>query len=566
MTMAGTSGKQFEAVLRYILDRTGIRLPETKYKALGDYLQDFGDDLDFGSFTRHVEGAGAEDFLGAVTINETYFFREQRHFSLLHSGLLAFLAARSKPVKIWSAACSSGEEALSLAAMAWSLLGEGGARVYASDISPQVLARFRKGLYGHGSLREDGKIFHELLEPFMERTDKDFRIRPSLLDSIATRVVNLSDTSYASIPDGLDLVFMRNVLMYMPMDTRHRILGTVSNKLAEGGFIFVSSSEIPHLAHPDLALKEREGCFYFQKKDSTEKRKGMIVTGDSFRKHEPPSVPCEPPLGRFPAAPDATSGAGAPQATAAIVTRVAVAEANQVAAVMETQTTPATREAQSSLVSGAEAAKFATLRLNNPLFEDEGNPAFEAAIHYLEVMYRLNSGSLDGLEAYIQQGEANWGLTSISAYFRGLAASASNEAGNKASNEAGNKASNETGNKASNETGNKASNETGNKASNDANASTPGGKVYAEAAYREALGLDGLFWPARLNLAMLLRDREPRSALMELKVCSRDIEAYIYGQEYQYQFLLEGFNAKYFLDLCQGWIRKLQSRGAGHGS
>lgn len=496
MTMAGTPGQQFERVLSYILERTGICLPETKYKALDDYLSGFGKDLDFGSFTQHVEGDGAEGFMDAVTINETYFFREQRHFLQLSSGLLVSLAVRHKPLRIWSAACSSGEEALSLAALAWSLLGKDGARVYASDISPQVLVKLKKGLYGQGSFREDGRIFHMLLEPFIERTDKKVQICPALMGSIVTNLVNLSDAVYPSIPDGLDLVFMRNVLMYMPMETRHRILGTVSNKLAEGGCLFVSSSEIPHLAHPDLALRDSDGCYYFQKKVDAEKRKGMVVTGDSFRNHTPVATPTLGP---------------APKTEPALVAGVL---------------SMTTKAIQARSVRGDEAARFATLRLNNPLFEAEGEPAFEAAIHYLEAMYRMNSGNLDEFEAFIRQGEASWGVTPISANFRGLAASAGSSSG----------------------------------------VDRPAGKDPAEKAYREALRLDRLFWPARLNLAMLLRRAEPQTALMELKTCITDIETYIKGQDFQYQFLLEGFNAKYFMDLCRGWIRKLQSGGAGHGS
>lgn len=493
MTMAGTSRQDFEKVLSYILEKTGIRLPETKYRALGDYLSDFGDKLDFSAFTRHVEGAGAQAFLNTVTINETYFFREQRHFSVLHSGLLASLAERSKPLRVWSAACSTGEEALSLAALAWSLLGEGAARIYASDINCQVLDRFKSGLYGQGSLREDGRGFHQLLEPFLQRIDNKLpridnklQIQPALLDSIVVREVNLSDASYPSIPDDLDLVFLRNVLMYMPLETRHRILGTVSGKLAEGGCLFVSSSEIPHLAHPDLALRDSDGCYFFQKKGDGEKRKGMVVTGDSFRKHE---MAATDSLGAGPTA------------------RAEFWDA---------------------------AARFATLRLNNPLFEAEGDPdanlAFDAAVHYLEAIYHLNSGNLEGFEAFIRQGEATWGVTPFSAYFRGLAASAASEAGG------------------------------------DTGKDTASGKDSAKEAYRKALRLDEFFWPARLNLAMLLRDTEPQTALKEFTSCITHIESYIKGQEFQYQFLLEGFNAKYFMDLCRGWIRKLQSGGAGYGS
>ena len=235
MTKASDFGRLFEQVLDYILVETGIRLPETKYKALGDFLIGLGKELDFGTFVRHVEGPGSEDFINVVTINETYFFREQRHFSLLRSGLLATLAESGRPLRIWSAACSSGEEAVSLAALARSIQGKDGYRVYATDISPQVLARLKTGLYTQASLREDGRGFHQLLEPFSEQKGKNIQIYPELLNSIESAVLNLSEPAYPAIPDGLNLIFMRNVLMYMPMETRQRILGTVSGKLVEIG-------------------------------------------------------------------------------------------------------------------------------------------------------------------------------------------------------------------------------------------------------------------------------------------------------------------------------------------
>ncbi len=463
--MAGTTDSNFDRVLAYILERTGIRLPETKHRAVREYLAGLGDGIDYEGFRRHVEGTGSQGFMDAVTINETYFFREQRHFLLLQTELFPRRKKGDAPLRIWSAACSTGEEALSLAALADSLYGPEGARVYASDISPQVLARFRAGRYGALSLREDGKAFHQLLDRHIIRTGDAIAIRPEFLSRIEVSRVNLAEALYPEIPDSLDLVFLRNVLMYMPLETRQRILGYVSVKLAEGGYLFVSSSEIPHLAHPALALEERDGCFLFRKKNQEEKRKGIQVTDESFR-------------------PRASTATHEP-AKAATVDAI---------------------------------AEQASLRLNNPLYSAPDDPAFPAALHFLEAVYRLNAGKLELLDGFIRQGESAWGTNALSAYLRGMLAASG------------------------------------------------GDENSAKARLRESIKLDGNFWPARLHLALLLKDSEAAEAVREFSACSTSIQGYITRNEYRYQFLLEGFNAKYFLDLCGGWIRKLQSGGAAHGS
>ena len=463
--MTDAADSNFDRVLAYILERTGIRLPETKHRAVREYLAGLGDEVDYKGFRRHVEGNGSQGFMDAVTINETYFFREQKHFALLQIELFPRRKKGDAPLHIWSAACSTGEEALSLAALAESLYGHEGARVYASDISPQVLAHFRAGRYGALSLREDGKSFHQLLDRHIMRTGDDITIRPEFLSRIEISRVNLADARYPEIPDSLDLVFLRNVLMYMPLETRQRILGFVSEKLAEGGYLFVSSSEIPHLAHPELALEERDGCFLFRKKSQEEKRKGIHITGESFS----PS------------------------------TNITVQEPVKA-------------------VTADAIAGHASLRLNNPLYAAPDDPAFPAALHFLEATYRLNTGKPEALEGFIRQGESAWGTNALSAYLRGMLAA------------------------------------------------TGCDERTAKNRLRESIGLDGNFWPARLHLALLLKDSETAEAVKEFTACSSLIQGYIGRNEYRYQFLLEGFNAKYFQDLCGGWIRKLQSGGAAHGS
>ena len=104
-------------------------------------------------------------FVDIVTINETYFFREEKHFTLLNDIIFPELASKQKQLNIWSASCSSGEEAISLYLSAQNFFREAGNfTVHGSDINTEVLEIFRRGVYKNNSFREDGSSFHNLLK------------------------------------------------------------------------------------------------------------------------------------------------------------------------------------------------------------------------------------------------------------------------------------------------------------------------------------------------------------------------------------------------------------------
>ena len=268
MTAAFHAEASFGHALEYIRGWTGISLPESKHRPLRDYLAGFDRDATFRDISARLEADPEEQsrFLGIVTINETYFFRERRQFALLRSRILPALAALGRPLSFWSAACATGEEALSLAALGRNFLGRDDFVVHAGDINPAALARCAEGRYGPNSFREDGREFLPLLEPFVTREGQDIVVGEELRRMVLYSPLNLADSTYPGIPDALDLVLMRNVLMYMSMETRLAIVDRVAAKMAEGGHIFFSSSDVPHLSNPSLALGEVDGVFFFRKK------------------------------------------------------------------------------------------------------------------------------------------------------------------------------------------------------------------------------------------------------------------------------------------------------------
>ncbi len=215
------------------------------------------------------------EFINESTVNETYFFREEKQFALLKERYFPMWKAMfpSVPIKIWSAACSYGEEAYSLAVLA-KVCGIK-AFVTASDINSEVLDHCNKGVFWESSIRSvDGFSFKNLLLPY--RTNEGKIVFPDEIKScIQTRKINLakidSPLGDANLPKNQNIIFIRNVFIYFSQELRIRILNSIIDKcLAEGGILFVSMSEIAqfdsNMLPPSLEKVMDGNIFYFKKK------------------------------------------------------------------------------------------------------------------------------------------------------------------------------------------------------------------------------------------------------------------------------------------------------------
>ncbi|MFO7849851.1 MAG: CheR family methyltransferase, partial [Spirochaetia bacterium] len=216
-------------------------------------------------------------FLNESMIGETYFFREVSHFHVLRNHLFKEICTDKEEVKIWSAACSTGEEAVSLAASALHCRGDPGdktIRVYASDINTDSIERIRTGTYPKSSLRNDGRELHELLTNHISlEKSKTFTLDRKLLSPISTVPLNLYRDPLTEIPDNLDLIFFRNTLIYAPSDNRSHLIEKIAKKLKVGGYLFVASSEVPFVDLPYLELVVLEDVHLFRRIDTETQEK-----------------------------------------------------------------------------------------------------------------------------------------------------------------------------------------------------------------------------------------------------------------------------------------------------
>lgn len=247
MNSSRLSRAEFVWFRDFLKKHTGIVLNDSKEQlvvgrlhkrlyALG--LDSFGEYFSrLGSPEHEVETQLALDLL---TTNETYFFREPKHFEFLRTKVLPNIQT-NRPLRAWSAASSSGEEAYTLAMM-FATHFRGDYEIVGTDISSRMVQKATLGLY---PIEAKEKIPTEYLKQFCLRGVQEYEgslwISSVLRDKVQFQQTNLLQT----LPDiGLfDLIFLRNVMIYFDREDKEKLVAQATRRLRPGGYFFVSHSE-----------------------------------------------------------------------------------------------------------------------------------------------------------------------------------------------------------------------------------------------------------------------------------------------------------------------------------
>ncbi len=242
------SDADFAQFQRFIHETAGISLSAAKKSLVAGRLArrlDHCGVATFRDYLRLLHGAdcAAERQIATdlLTTNETYFFREPKHFDFLAETLKS-LPVSSQPFRVWSAAGSTGEEAYSIA-MVLEDAGAGRAwEVMGSDISSRVLERARRGHYS--TARTQGIPAQYLrrycLKGFGEQTGT-LLIQRALRGRVQFRQINLNSPLPQIGP--FDVVFLRNVLIYFDAETKRQVVDRVLGALRPGGWLLIGHSE-----------------------------------------------------------------------------------------------------------------------------------------------------------------------------------------------------------------------------------------------------------------------------------------------------------------------------------
>jgi chemotaxis protein methyltransferase CheR len=239
---------EFGRFQRFIFDAAGITLSAGK-KALvcgrlskrlqAHRLAGYGDYFELLSSGR--AGDEVQTAVDLLTTNETYFFREPRHFDLLRA-LATEAAGRAQAFRVWSAASSSGEEAYSTAMVLADCLGQASWDVVGTDISTRVLQKARAGHYPLERTRNIPAAYLKrfCLRGFGEQEGTLLVERP-LRQRVGFTHVNLNE----ELPrlGSFDVIFLRNVMIYFNGDTKRQVVARVLSLLKPGGHLFIGHSE-----------------------------------------------------------------------------------------------------------------------------------------------------------------------------------------------------------------------------------------------------------------------------------------------------------------------------------
>lgn len=220
------------------------------------------------------------NLINQITVNETFFFREEAQFEVLRKKI--FPKYMGSKMSIWSAACSTGEEAVSLLALALSCNID--ATVYASDIDENVLEKLKSGKFSLFSLRRDGSEFRNLLEPYSKISGDQLVFNKDFINRIKTFRFNLSGENQPPFSEQIDLIFLRNVFIYFDKETRCSVTEKMTSFLKDDGYLFFSMNEIASIdssIYPkELTKVSSNSVYYFVK------GKGNGTTVAAARKQE----------------------------------------------------------------------------------------------------------------------------------------------------------------------------------------------------------------------------------------------------------------------------------------
>lgn len=200
-----------------------------------------------------------DEFVNYLTINVSEFYRNPEQWVLLEKQIVPDLLKKSPTLKVWSAACSTGDEPYSLVMLLSKFMPLSKVKIIATDIDKQVLDKARMGLYNIKSLK--GLPGEFLKKYFTQINATNYQISDDIKKCVEFKEHNLLKDPY---PDRCDLIVCRNVLIYFTEEAKDAIYRKFNTSLKPGGFLFVGSTE--QIIQPEKIGYNTYQSFFYQKK------------------------------------------------------------------------------------------------------------------------------------------------------------------------------------------------------------------------------------------------------------------------------------------------------------
>lgn len=198
-----------------------------------------------------------EEFLDRMTINVSEFYRNAQRWDVLDRKIFPELLANNKRLKIWSAACSTGEEPYSLAMVLSSHVPLNAISIFATDLDRGALERAKVGLYPERALKE---VPPSIVQKYFVNEGTYYQVKDEIKRTVTFKQHNLLDDRYDS---GYDLIVCRNVMIYFTEEAKDIIYTNFSKALKPGGILFVGSTE--QIFNPAKYGFESAETFFYRK-------------------------------------------------------------------------------------------------------------------------------------------------------------------------------------------------------------------------------------------------------------------------------------------------------------
>ena len=249
--MLSITDREFHDIRRIMFDHTGVRLRDSKRALVISRLRKRLEELGCIVFSDYVKQLTAQNlkeieyFVNALTTNETFFFRHTKQFNHLYEVILPeFIKQGKKKIEVWSAASSTGEESYSIAItlMEFSRKFPLDFKIYASDINSEVILEAQEAVYNERSLKEMPVSLRErYLKPMAaSKLGTHFTVSESIRRKVEFFEHNLQESSMIR---GMDIIFLRNVLIYFERDIKEQVIHHLEPCLRSGGYFIISPSE-----------------------------------------------------------------------------------------------------------------------------------------------------------------------------------------------------------------------------------------------------------------------------------------------------------------------------------
>lgn len=253
-------GLFFDDNSRYLIEKRLTR------RVRSHHLDDFRDYYRFILYEKRSEEE-LSALIDILTVNETYFFREQNQLKAFSDEILKELKETKKDrksVRIWSAGCSTGEEPYTISM----LINERGdfngwdVEIYGSDINQRVLQTARKGWYRKNSFRTTDNLMQK--KYFVEE-DGIYRILDSVKKNVNFSYLNLLDPFKMKFLGKMDVIFCRNVLIYFDTISRKKVIENFFERLEDGGYLLLGHAESLMSISTAFTLQHLQNDMVYQK-------------------------------------------------------------------------------------------------------------------------------------------------------------------------------------------------------------------------------------------------------------------------------------------------------------